>query len=95
MTTKVSLMRSQAGGMKYKIFCPSMNYVLQDKALTKANRSAALLTKSKSKTKTIVQSDLKFVKNFARPNFRAKEFYTLKTHKSRIFLPAIKSKNAS
>ena len=28
-------------------------------------------------------------------NFRAKEFYTLKTRKSRLFLPAINSKNAS
>ena len=95
MTTKVSLMCSPAGGMKYKIFCPSMNYVLQDKALTKANRSAALLTKSKSKTKTIVQSDLKFDKKFTRPNFQAKEFYTLKTRKSRLFSPAINSENAS
>ena len=56
-----------------------MNYVLQDKACPKANRSAALLTKSKSKTKTIVQSDLKFDKKITQPNFRAKEFYTLKT----------------
>ena len=40
-------------------------------------------------------ADLKFVKKFTRPNFRAKEFYTLKTRKLRLFLPAIHSKNAS
>ena len=40
-------------------------------------------------------TDLEFVKKFTRPNFRAKEFYTLKTRKSRLFLPAINSKNAS
>ena len=40
-------------------------------------------------------TDLKFVKKFTRPNFRSKEFYTLKTRKSRLFLPAINSKNAS
>ena len=38
-------------------------------------------------------SDLEFVKKFTRPNFWAKEFYTLKT--SRLFLPAINGKNAS
>ena len=37
-------------------------------------------------------TDLIFV---IRPNFRAKEFYTLKTSKSRLFLPTIKSINAS
>ena len=42
-----------------------------------------------------MQSDLKFVKKFTRPNFRAKEFYTLKTRKSRLFSPAIHSENAS
>ena len=41
------------------------------------------------------RSDLEFVKKFTRPNFWAKEFYTLKTRKSRLFLPAINSKNAS
>ena len=40
------------------------------------------------------RSDLIFVKKFTRPNFRAKEFYTLKTHRLRLFLPAINSKNA-
>ena len=40
-------------------------------------------------------TDLKFVKKLTRPNLRAKEFYTLKTRKSRLFLPAINSKNAS
>ena len=40
-------------------------------------------------------ADLKFVKKFTRPNFRAKKFYTLKTHKARLFLPAINSENAS
>ena len=39
--------------------------------------------------------DLEFVKKFTRPNFRAKEFYTLKTRKSRLLLLAINSKNAS
>ena len=43
----------------------------------------------------ITRPDLKFVKKFTRPNFRAKEFYTLKTRKLRLFLPAINSKNAS
>ena len=32
-----------------------------------------------------VWTDLKFVKKFTRPNFRAKEFYTLKMRKSRLF----------
>ena len=41
------------------------------------------------------ESDLKFVKKFTRPSFRAKEFYTLKMRKSRLFLPAINSENAS
>ena len=40
-------------------------------------------------------TDLKFVKKFTRPNFRAKEFYTLKMRKSRLLSPAINSKNAS
>ena len=39
--------------------------------------------------------DLKFVKKITRPNFRAKEFYTLKMRKSRLLSPAINSKNAS
>ena len=39
--------------------------------------------------------DLKFVKKFTRPNFQAKEFYTLKTRKLRLFSPAINSENAS
>ena len=40
--------------------------------------------------------DLKFVKRkCTRPNFRAKEFYTLKTRKLRLYSPAINSKNAS
>ena len=34
-------------------------------------------------------------KKFTRPNFRAKEFYTLKTPKSRLFSPPVNSKNAS
>ena len=40
-------------------------------------------------------ADLKFVKKITRPNFRAKEFYTLKMRKSRLLSPAINSKNAS
>ena len=43
----------------------------------------------------LIHPDLEFVKKFTRPNFRAKEFYTLKTCKSRLFSPAINSKNAS
>ena len=43
----------------------------------------------------LLQADLKFVKKITRPNFRAKEFYTLKTCQSRLFSPAINSKNAS
>ena len=43
----------------------------------------------------ISDTDLKFVKKFTRPNFRGKELYTLKTRKSRLFLPAINSKNES
>ena len=39
--------------------------------------------------------DLKFVKKFTRPDFRAKEFYALKTRKSRLFSLAINSENAS
>ena len=37
-----------------------------------------------------VETDLMFVKQFTRPNFRAKEFYTLKTRKLQLFLPEIK-----
>ena len=44
---------------------------------------------------TILGPDLKFVKKITRPNFRAKEFYTLKMRKSRLLSPAINSKNAS
>ena len=40
-------------------------------------------------------TDLEFVKKFTRPNFRVKEFYTLKTRQSRLFSPVINSKNAS
>ena len=40
-------------------------------------------------------ADLEFVKNFTRPNFPMKEFYTLKTRKSRLFSPTINSKNTS
>ena len=29
----------------------------------------------------MIDPDLKFVKKFTQPNFRAKEFYTLTTHK--------------
>ena len=43
----------------------------------------------------IMTTDLEFVKKFTRPYFRPQEFYTLKTRKSRLFLPAINSKNAS
>ena len=39
--------------------------------------------------------DLEFVKKFTRPNFPVKEFYTLKTRKSRLFSPTINSKNTS
>ena len=42
---------------------------------------------------SISPADLK-VKQFTRPNFRAKEFYTLKTRKWRLFLLAINSENA-
>ena len=41
------------------------------------------------------KADLKFVKKFTRPNFRAKEFYRLKMRKSTLFLSAINSKNVS
>ena len=41
------------------------------------------------------ESDLEFVKKITRPNFRAKEFYSLKTCKSRLFSTAINSENAS
>ena len=42
-----------------------------------------------------MMSDLEFVKKFTGPNFRVKEFYTLKTRKSRLFSPALNSENAS
>ena len=42
-----------------------------------------------------VLPDLEFVKKFTRPNFCAKVFYTVKTRKLRLFLPAINSENAS
>ena len=32
----------------------------------------------------VLLADMKFVKNFTRPNFRAKEFYTGETRKSQI-----------
>ena len=40
-------------------------------------------------------SDMKFVNKFTRPNFPAKEFYTLKTGISILFLTAINKENAS
>ena len=40
-------------------------------------------------------SDLILVKKFTRPNLWAKEFYTLKTRKLRLFLPTINSENTS
>ena len=43
----------------------------------------------------IVMTDLEFVKKFTGPNFRVKEFYTLKTRKSRLSSPALNSENAS
>ena len=43
----------------------------------------------------ILGADLEFVKKSTRPNFCAKEFYTMKTRKSRLFSPAINSENAS
>ena len=42
----------------------------------------------------MAQPDLKFVKKFTRPNFRAKEFYTLKMCKSRLFSPPRNFENA-
>ena len=45
--------------------------------------------------KKLLRPDLEFVKKFTRPNFRVKEFYTLKTRQSRLFSPVINSKNAS
>ena len=49
----------------------------------------------KSCWKRTIGADLEFVKKFTGPNFRVKEFYTLKTHKSRLFSPALNSENAS
>ena len=43
----------------------------------------------------VMVADLEFVKKFTRPNFPVKEFYTLKTRKSRLFSPTINSKNTS
>ena len=43
----------------------------------------------------IIMAYLEFVKKFTRPNFWAKEFYTLKMRISRVFSPAINSENAS
>ena len=45
----------------------------------------------RSTVNTYQDSDLEFVKTFTRPNFQAKEFYTLKLRKSRLFSPAINS----
>ena len=50
---------------------------------------------NKNENHVLLKSDLKFVKKFTRPSFRAKEFYTLKMRKSRLFSPAINSKNSS
>jgi len=49
----------------------------------------------KTRAKRKHQTDLEFVKKFTGPNFRVKEFYTLKTRKSRLFSPALNSENAS
>ena len=43
---------------------------------------------------TVVQT-WNFVKKITLPNFQVKEFYTLKTRKSRLFSPAVNSENAS
>ena len=44
--------------------------------------SQILKCKKSAKTSWTELPDLKFVKKFTRPNFQAKEFYTLKTRKS-------------
>ena len=49
----------------------------------------------KSCWKRTIGADLEFVKKFTGPNFRVKEFYALKTRKSRLFSPALNSENAS
>ena len=46
-------------------------------------------------THLIAGPDMKFVKKITGPNFQTKEFYTLKTRKSRLFSPTINSKNTS
>ena len=55
-----------------------------------ADKLSAVPSKS-----SLLLPDLEFVKKFTRPNFQAKEFYTLKTRKSRLFSLAINSENAS
>ena len=53
------------------------------------------LSKEGGQMVSTLSTDLEFVKKFTRPNFRVKEFYTLKTRQSRLFSPVINSKNAS
>ena len=77
--------QSQQSFIVFNVGCQKGTFCIHDS--TKRLRSlASMLSK---------WTHLEFVKKFTRPNLRAKEFYTLKTRKSRLFLPAINSKNAS
>ena len=65
------------------------------KSLRLSSAARSEMTVSRHRGQIYLESDLEFVKKFTRPNFHANECYTLKTRKTRLFLPAINSKNAS
>ena len=68
---------------------------IQDANKAETSKRVSNLSSAQLQRKGKLKSDLEFVKKFTRPNFWAKEFYTLKTRKSRLFSPAINSENAS
>ena len=70
-------------------------WCINPRVATQNQRIEIRIHLQKRKNSTAFLPDLEFVKKFTRPNFRAKEFYTLKMRKSRLLSPAINSKNAS
>ena len=79
-----------------KAYQSSTNTCLETTLSTVNNQKQMHAVQSRAARKIdTTHVDLEFVKKFTRPNFRAKEFYTLKTRKSRLFSESINSENAS
>ena len=71
------------------------NYKLIETRTEKFTKTGGGAPTPEEINRTKSHTDLEFVKKFTRPNFPVKEFYTLKTRKSRLFSPTINSKNTS